>query len=279
MNPWRSAKSTVTGRAIAVEVQPAEALLGSLPVRHHRDDGRTPAASARATPTTTPARLRPSADRDHRLREQDEGDREAEQQPRAALRGRARGSGRPRRRRAPRRRATGRRAGTTAGPGRPSRSPRGRAPATRSSTPRARSAALARAASAARARWSSAESAASAAASKSPTGVAITKPRFGLSRSTSGRRQRVQGEEPGGGEEGERHEVDAPVAAAACRDTGRVGEDRVEPGADEDEPEVRRLVLPVDVRVGSREQDREPDQRQREQSGDEGQRAPRTCSR
>ena len=66
--------------------------------------------------------------------------------------------------------------------------------------------------------------------------------------------------------------MDAPVAAAACRDTGPVGEDRVEPGGEEDEPEVRRLVLPVDVRVGSREQDRERDQRQREQSGDEGQR-------
>jgi hypothetical protein len=73
--------------------------------------------------------------------------------------------------------------------------------------------------------------------------------------------------------------VDAPVAAAACRDTGGVGEDRVQPGAEKDDPEVRGLMLPVDVRVGSREQDREPDQRQREQSGDEDQRAPRTSSR
>ena len=81
----------------------------------------------------------------------------------------------------------------------------------------------------------------------------------------AGRRQCVQGEEAGGREERERDEVDAPVAAPPGRDAGRIGEDGVQRGGDEHEPEVRRVVLPVDVRSRRREQDREPDQRQGEQ--------------
>jgi hypothetical protein len=42
---------------------------------------------------------------------------------------------------------------------------------------------------------------------------------------------------------------------------------------------MRGLVLPAHVGAGCSEQDREPDQRQREQGDGEGQRAPRTCCR
>jgi hypothetical protein len=71
----------------------------------------------------------------------------------------------------------------------------------------------------------------------------------------------------------------APVAAPSRRDTRGVGEDGVQPGREQDEPEVRRLVLPVDVGVRDGEEDRERNERQRDQSDEERQRAPRTSSR
>ena len=87
----------------------------------------------------------------------------------------------------------------------------------------------------------------------------------------AGRRECVQREEAGGREERERDEVDAPVASPPGRDAGRIRQHGVQGGGDEDEPEVGRVVLPVHVRLGRREQDREPHEGQREQS-DEGQR-------
>lgn len=63
--------------------------------------------------------------------------------------------------------------------------------------------------------------------------------------------------------------MDAAVVAAARRDAGRVGEDGIEPGGDEDEPEVRRLVLPVDVGRRAGEQDNDAEQRRGEGAGED----------
>ena len=68
-----------------VEVERAEALLVPLAVRAVARSRRTRRASARAIPTTTAASCG-ERHRDHRLGEQDEGDREGQKEGRAAAR-------------------------------------------------------------------------------------------------------------------------------------------------------------------------------------------------
>ena len=60
----------------------------------------------------------------------------------------------------------------------------------------------------------------------SPTGVATTKPAFGVSQQDAGRRQGVQAEEPGRGEERQRHQEHPRVAAAHGRRARGVRQER-----------------------------------------------------
>ena len=71
-----------------------------------------------------------------------------------------------------------------------------------------------------------AEAAANTPASRSPTGVATTKPALAPSSSTPGRGQRVEPEEAGARHERERDEEEARVSQATGRLTGEVAQAR-----------------------------------------------------
>ena len=98
-----------------------------------------------------------------------------------------------------------------------------------------------------------------------PTGVARTKPAFGVLEQHARRRERVQPEERRRDEEGERDEEDARVAAPDGHRPGAVGERGADRRGSQHEPEVRGVVLPVHVELRPSHQQGEADQRQREQ--------------
>jgi hypothetical protein len=81
----------------------------------------------------------------------------------------------------------------------------------------------------------------------------------------------MEREEACGGEERERHEVDAPVGATPGRDAGGVGEHGVEGGRHEDEPEMRGMVLPANVGRRRRQEDGEAEQRGGQQGREQDQ--------
>ena len=81
------------------------------------------------------------------------------------------------------------------------------------------------------------------------------------------RRKRVQPEEPGRGQEAERDEEQAPVAAARGDLAGGVGQDRGGDRRAQHEPEVAGMVLPAHVGVGGGEQDREAREREGHERG------------
>ena len=215
--------------------------------------------------------LRDDRDREERLGEQDERDCEREQRASNAARGRASRSGRRRRRRGRLPTTRGGRAARTCRSGTADVDQVGEeAPARRRARRRARPAAGSAAGTGDRS-VSSAESAANPPASDEPDRRRDHEAEVRGVEQDAGRRERVQREEPRRGEERERDEVHAPVAAPAGGGAGRVRERRVQPGCDEHEPEVRGLVLPVHVRRRRREQDGEPDERQREHAREEDQ--------
>ena len=81
------------------------------------------------------------------------------------------------------------------------------------------------------------------------------------------RRQRVQSEEPGAGEEGQRHEQQPCVAVTAGGDVGHVGQDHAHGRREQHEPEVARMVLPLEIDLRLGEQQREPGERQQQDPG------------
>ena len=185
VKPFRSAKSTVTGCASRSTIEAAEALLRALLVRHHGDHAEREQHQHVPLP---PRRLPVAAerDRDHRLGEQDERDREAEHEPRAPLpvegevaddREGVAGDPDDREPDERPRQPLGHDRVVDLGEEREAddRPDREQDEQRTLEQLRLRSA-----------RCRAAESAASAPASTSPTGVAITKPRFGLSSRTPG---------------------------------------------------------------------------------------------
>jgi hypothetical protein len=82
----------------------------------------------------------------------------------------------------------------------------------------------------------------------------------------------VQAEEARTGEEGERDEEEARVGAAG-RGLARQGaEGDADDGDAEDEPEVGRVMFPVDVEIGLEQQERQPSERNRDEERPEDQR-------
>jgi hypothetical protein len=79
--------------------------------------------------------------------------------------------------------------------------------------------------------------------------------------------ERVQRQEARGGEEGERDEEDARIGTSARRFPEEEAEREREHPREDDEPEVRRVVLPADVQARLAEQEHEARHRQ----DDEGQ--------
>jgi hypothetical protein len=67
----------------------------------------------------------------------------------------------------------------------------------------------------------------------------------------------VESEEAGRGDERNREAEDAGVSTAGSGFAGEEGERSGEDPRDEDEPEMRRLILPVDVELRVCEQERE----------------------
>src|SRR5918994_918334 len=81
----------------------------------------------------------------------------------------------------------------------------------------------------------------------------------------------MQREEAGAREEGHRDQKDAGVIATGGRLTEQEAEAEVDHGGEEDEPEMRRVVLPDGVELGPNEQKGEPDDGERDgESPDEG---------
>jgi hypothetical protein len=85
----------------------------------------------------------------------------------------------------------------------------------------------------------------------------------------TGRRERVQAEEAGRDEEREPDEEDARIPAPPGGFPRREREDDADGRDGEHEPEVARLVPPLEVRLRVAEQDRQADQGQHEQRGDD----------
>ena len=88
-----------------------------------------------------------------------------------------------------------------------------------------------------------------------PTGVATLKPGRGALQDHVRRGERVQAEEACGGEERERDVHDSDVATSNRGGSGAVCRDGTEQGRAEDEPEVRRVVLPLPVQPVGEPQD------------------------
>ena len=74
----------------------------------------------------------------------------------------------------------------------------------------------------------------------------------------------MQPEEAGRRQEGERHEHHPGIPALQGGGAGAIGDDGAEGAGAEDEPEVRRVVLPHDVEVGPAQQERQARERQQE---------------
>ena len=81
----------------------------------------------------------------------------------------------------------------------------------------------------------------------------------------AGGRERVQAEEPRGREERQRDQDEAGVPLAAGDDARDVGEGDADDRGREDEPEVARVVLPLEVEAGLAEQQGQPDDGQDEE--------------
>jgi len=79
----------------------------------------------------------------------------------------------------------------------------------------------------------------------------------------------VQPEEPRRRQEGQRDEEQPRVAALARRVAGRERQRGVDRRRAEHDPEVRRVLLPLEVQPRRREQQPEAGQRDRQQPGDE----------
>ena len=80
----------------------------------------------------------------------------------------------------------------------------------------------------------------------------------------------MQAEEPRGGDEGDRDQEEARVAPAPSGDADRVAEGSVRRRGGEDDPEMRRVVLPAAVDARMLDHQREEAERQckRDQQGD-----------
>jgi hypothetical protein len=79
-------------------------------------------------------------------------------------------------------------------------------------------------------------------------------------------RERVEAEEAGRGEERERHEVHARVPTSRGRGDHRVGDHGVDHRGAEHEPQMRGMVLPTPVERRPRDEQEQPDQRQRDET-------------
>ena len=90
--------------------------------------------------------------------------------------------------------------------------------------------------------------------------------RFGEERPRRG--QRVEPEEAGAQQEGERHEEDPGVGMTACRLVGQVGERDAHRRCAEDQPEVARVVLPEEVELGTAQEQPQPDEGEQQRDGD-----------
>lgn len=71
----------------------------------------------------------------------------------------------------------------------------------------------------------------------------------------------MQAEKAGAGEEGDGDEEESRVGAAGRGLTRQGAKGDADDGDAEDEPEVRRMMLPVDVEIGLEQQKRQPSER------------------
>ena len=86
----------------------------------------------------------------------------------------------------------------------------------------------------------------------SPTGVAIDEPLVRAGEEHAGGRERVQAEEPRCREERQRDQDEAGIPLAAGDDARDVGQGDVDDRGREDQPEVARVVLPLEVEAVAR---------------------------
>ena len=96
-------------------------------------------------------------------------------------------------------------------------------------------------------------------------------PRIGPVQQHARGRQGVQSQEPGGGQEGHRHEEDPGVGPAMGGDAHGVGDTGVDDAGHQHQPEMGALMLPAVVQVGFGHQQDQSQDRQRHQP-DQGQR-------
>ena len=80
-------------------------------------------------------------------------------------------------------------------------------------------------------------------------------------------RERVQAQESRSGEERERDEQDAGIAAPSCRLCHQEPDQEAERGREQHEPEVGRMMLPLDVQAGNAEEEEETRQRDGQNDG------------
>jgi hypothetical protein len=71
----------------------------------------------------------------------------------------------------------------------------------------------------------------------------------------------VQTEEPGGRKEGERDKEDPGIASTVSGACGPISEGGVDSPGSENEPEVRRVMLPDSIQVGAGDEKRQPQKR------------------
>ena len=79
--------------------------------------------------------------------------------------------------------------------------------------------------------------------------------------------QRVEAEEPGARQERQGDERQARVAISTGGDVGDVRQHDVHRGGDQDDPEMARVVLPMEIELGARDEQGEPDQWQEQHEG------------
>ena len=91
----------------------------------------------------------------------------------------------------------------------------------------------------------------------------------------AGRGEGMQTEEAGRRQEGERDQDQAGIAEAPCGDVGDIRQDDADKGGAEHQPEVARMVLPLEIHLRPSEEHRQPDERQRDRDRDR----PRDSSR
>jgi hypothetical protein len=84
-----------------------------------------------------------------------------------------------------------------------------------------------------------------------------------------GRRERVETQEPGTREERERYEEQAGVSALRGGLARQDPENHVDDGHAEDQPEVRRMMLPAHVQLGDDQQEKKSGERKQQERGSE----------